>query len=164
MGRVWLQVASDFVRAFFEQNPISTLAVLVMRDGKAEPLTEASCNARQHLAAIERLEAEGGRGVVSLQNALELARECLRAVPSFTSREVLLLWATRGAPPHAVHLPLGSLLTPCTVRGAQVLLLSSSPSTSDPGDILQTVAGAYARTCMHACKWQLHCIHACMMT
>jgi len=105
---VEVDVASAFVRDFFEQNPISTLAVLVMRDMKAELLTELSCNPRQHLQALARLAEQGGRGEASLQNALELARESLHALPSFTSREVVLL--------------------------------SASLSTCDPGDIHMTIA------------------------
>ena len=105
---VEVDVAIAFVRDFFEQNPISTLAVLVMRDMKAELLTELSCNPRQHLEALARLVEQGGRGEASLQNALELARESLHAVPSFTSREVVLL--------------------------------SASLSTCDPGDIHMTIA------------------------
>ena len=105
---VEVDAASAFVRDFFDQNPISTLAVIATRDGRAELLTELSCNPRHHLQALAKLGEEGGRGESSLQNALELARESLHAVPSFTSREVLLL--------------------------------SASLNTCDPGDIHTTVA------------------------
>ena len=88
-----VDVASAFVKDFFEQNPISTLAVLTMRDGRAEQLTEASCNPRQHLNALTNLGEAGGRGDASLQNALELAREALQVTPPFTSREVVMMCA-----------------------------------------------------------------------
>ena len=104
---VMIEAASAFVASFFEQNPISTLAVIAIRDGRAELLAELSCNARQHLQALTRLGETGGRGEASLQNALELAREALQSVPRFTSREVVVL--------------------------------SASLSTCDPGDILATV-------------------------
>ena len=89
-----------------EKVTISSLALLVTRDGKAEMLTEPSCNARQHLAALKRLG--DCRGGASLQNVLELARQALESMASFVSREVLLL--------------------------------SASLSTCDPGDIHETIA------------------------
>ena len=105
---VMQSVAADFVAKFFEQNPISSLAVLATRNGKAEMLTEPSCNARQHLAALKQLGESSCKGDASLQNVLELARRGLEPVASFVSREVLLL--------------------------------SASLSTCDPGDIHETIA------------------------
>ena len=105
---VMVEAASAFVTDFFDQNPISTLAVIATRDGRADLLTELSCNPRQHLQALKTLGEDVGRGEASLQNALELARESLHAVPSFTSREVVML--------------------------------SASLSTCDPGDIYATAA------------------------
>ena len=90
---VMVDIAAAFVRDFLEKNPLSTLAVLTMRDGRTHQLSESSCNPRQHLQALSALAAEGGSGEASLQNALELARESLHATPSFTSREVVLLCA-----------------------------------------------------------------------
>ena len=99
-------VCAEFITKFFEQNPISSLAVLITKEGRAEMLTEPSCNARQHLQALQRLGE--CKGDASLQNVLELARQALESVASFVSREVLLL--------------------------------SASLSTSDPGDIHETIA------------------------
>ena len=92
--KAMVDAASSFVRDFFDQNPISTLALLTMRDGRAEQLTESSCNPRQHLQALAELGAGDGKGEASLQNALELSRESLQTTPSFTSREVLMLCAS----------------------------------------------------------------------
>ena len=105
---VMIEAAQQFVNDFFEQNPISTIAVLATRGGRAEMLTEPSCNPRQHIDALKSLSADNGRGEASLQNALELARESLHAVPSFTTREVLVL--------------------------------SASLSSCDPGDIFATIS------------------------
>ena len=103
---VMQDVCAEFITKFFEQNPISSLALLITKEGKAEMLTEPSCNARQHLQALQRLG--DCKGDASLQNVLELARQALESVASFVSREVLLL--------------------------------SASLSTSDPGDIHETIA------------------------
>ncbi|EOD08413.1 hypothetical protein EMIHUDRAFT_68255 [Emiliania huxleyi CCMP1516] len=84
---VMCDAASDFAGRFFEQNPVSTLAVLVTRREKAEALTQLSCNVRQHQQALRALAA-CAIGDASLQNALELARDTLSSVASFVSREV----------------------------------------------------------------------------
>ena len=85
---VMQDVATDFVNRFFDLNPVSSLAVLITRNAKAEALTPLSCNARQHVQAIRALSDTSGEA--SLQNALELARESLASVASFVSREVML--------------------------------------------------------------------------
>jgi len=103
---VMQDVAADFVGRFFDLNPVSSLAVLITRNAKAEALTPLSCNARQHVQAIRALTDTSGEA--SLQNVLELARESLVSVASFVSREVMLL--------------------------------SSSLTTCDPGDLHATVA------------------------
>eukprot|EP00966_Prymnesium_polylepis_P302888 6997370-Prymnesium_polylepis.1 len=79
---VMQEVASSFIRRYFEQNPISSLALIISRDGRAESRTEPSCNARQHLAELQRLTQTDCRGDASLQNSLDLAREALENVPS----------------------------------------------------------------------------------
>jgi transcription initiation factor TFIIH subunit 2 len=74
-------LASVFVTSFFEQNPVSTLAVLTTRKEKAEAVTPLSCNPRQHVQALKALAQEGGcAGEASLQNALEMARDSLASV------------------------------------------------------------------------------------
>jgi len=78
---VMADLGVEFVKAFFEQNPVSTLAVLVTRREKAEALTPLSCNARQHTAVLQALaQGDGCAGEASLQNALELAKESLASV------------------------------------------------------------------------------------
>ena len=42
------QVVSTFIDNFFDQNPISQLALVELRQGKAEKITELSGNARHH--------------------------------------------------------------------------------------------------------------------
>jgi transcription initiation factor TFIIH subunit 2 len=69
-----LSYAAAFVAEFFEQNPISQLAVLGMRDGLAVRVSPMSGNPAEHLAAINRLRSDEPKGNPSLQNALEMAR------------------------------------------------------------------------------------------
>lgn len=101
----------DYVREFFEQNPISQMSVLGMHDGVCIRISELSGNPAEHVAAIQGLRSkEDGKepkGAPSLQNALELARATLYHTPSHGTREVIVVF--------------GSLLS------------------LDPGDIHQTI-------------------------
>jgi transcription initiation factor TFIIH subunit 2 len=106
-----INYAQDYVREFFEQNPISQMSILGMHDGVCIRVTELSGNPAEHVAAIQGLRSkEDGKepkGAPSLQNALELARATLYHTPSHGTREVIVVF--------------GSLLS------------------LDPGDIHQTV-------------------------
>ncbi|KAF1923770.1 TFIIH basal transcription factor complex p44 subunit [Didymella exigua CBS 183.55] len=106
-----INYTQDYVREFFEQNPISQMSVLGMHDGICIRVSELSGNPAEHAAAILGLRSkETGKepkGAPSLQNALELARATLYHTPNHGTREVIVVF--------------GSLLS------------------LDPGDIHQTI-------------------------
>jgi transcription initiation factor TFIIH subunit 2 len=106
-----INYAQDYIREFFEQNPISQMSVLGMHDGVCIRVSELSGNPAEHVAAIQGLRSKDDgkepKGAPSLQNALELARATLYHTPSHGTREVIVVF--------------GSLLS------------------LDPGDIHQTV-------------------------
>ena len=87
------RAAGGFIAEFFDQNPISSLAVLVARRGGAERLTELSPARDAHLRALAGPLGAGAapEGDFSLQAALELAARSLALVPPYGTREVLLL-------------------------------------------------------------------------
>ena len=91
--RATVGVMRDFIMEFFDQNPISQIGIIVVRDGEADMLTNLSGNPKLHIQALERLEADPGLigGQFSLQNGLELAGRSLGHMPRHGSREVVLL-------------------------------------------------------------------------
>lgn len=72
-----LRYAQKFVQEFFEQNPISQLGIMGMKDGIAVQISEMSGNPTEHMLALHALRAEDPKGLPSLQNALEMARGSL---------------------------------------------------------------------------------------
>lgn len=110
-----IQYAQEYVREFFEQNPISQMSVLGMHDGLCIRVSELSGNPADHIMKIQGLRTPANpqdfskepKGSPSLQNALELARATLYHTPSHGTREVIVVF--------------GSLLS------------------LDPGDIHQTI-------------------------
>lgn len=70
-----MHYAVDFVREYFEQNPISQLGVIAMRDGVAVHISEMSGNPADHIDWLRSWEKKfEPRGNPSLQNALEMCR------------------------------------------------------------------------------------------
>jgi len=83
-------LAKEFVREYFDQNPISSLGVIVTRDAVAEKVSEMSGNPRRHTDAIDRACAATS-GDMTLQTSLDLAWSTLRLVPRAGTREVILI-------------------------------------------------------------------------
>lgn len=84
--------AADFVTEFFDQNPISQLSIVIMRNGLAQLVSEVSGNPHDHIEALKNLKKVEPEGDPSLQNALEISRGVLLHVASHCTREVLIVF------------------------------------------------------------------------
>lgn len=94
-----------FIREFFDQNPLSQVGLVTIKDGVSHCLTDLGGSPESHVKALMgKLECSGDS---SLQNALDLVHGYLNQIPSYGVREVLILY--------------------------------SSLSTCDPGDIMETI-------------------------
>ena len=94
----------DFIREFFEQNPISQLGILGMRDGVAVRISDMSGNPNDHINNVRDLRGKDPKGNPSLQNALEMARAALYHTPSHGTREVvIILGALLTSDPGDIH-------------------------------------------------------------
>lgn len=106
-----IRYASSFVSEFFEQNPISQLGIIGMRDGLAVRISNMSGNPNDHISSLQELRKQEPRGQPSLENALEMARASLFHAPSHGTREVLLVFgALHTADPGDVHLTIANLV------------------------------------------------------
>lgn len=85
-------VVQRFVRAFFDENPLSQLGILVLRNGVAERLSELSSSPEAHVSKLRGALDCGGDA--SLQNALSLALGTLGSAPPYGHREVVVLLAS----------------------------------------------------------------------
>ncbi|KAI6801468.1 TFIIH basal transcription factor complex, subunit SSL1 [Hortaea werneckii] len=93
-----------FVREFFEQNPISQLGILGMREGLAIRVSDMSGNPNDHINALKQLRGTEPKGNPSLQNALDMARAALYHTPSHGTREVVIvLGALLTSDPGDIH-------------------------------------------------------------
>lgn len=72
-----IRYCQDFVTEFFEQNPISQIGIIGMRDGIAVRVSDMSGNPSDHISNLQTLRTEDPKGQPSLQNALDMARAAL---------------------------------------------------------------------------------------
>ncbi|KAL4856793.1 General transcription factor IIH subunit 2 [Chlorella vulgaris] len=84
-------VLQQFVRTFFDENPLSQLGLVILRNGVAERLTELSSSPEAHIAKLRQNLDTGGDA--SLQNALDLCVDALKSIPPYGHREVLIMLA-----------------------------------------------------------------------
>lgn len=101
---VWTLNAAvrPFIRDFFDQNPLSQIGILILRDGLAEKVSDLSPNLQDHEQALDKLIEQhqsssdavapySPKGAISLLNCLKVAHSILSHVPNHGTREVLML-------------------------------------------------------------------------
>jgi hypothetical protein len=89
------QVVTTLLQDFFDQNPISQVALVELRDGKAEKITELSGNARHHKSKLEeRLNQWNGcgKGAASLRSVSHSVVIALRAIVKLCFVMGLQVW------------------------------------------------------------------------
>ncbi|KAF4155860.1 hypothetical protein CNMCM6069_007621 [Aspergillus lentulus] len=135
-----LRYAQEFVREFFEQNPISQLGVLGLRDGLAIRVSDMSGNPTEHISAIQALRDHDPKGLPSLQNGLEMARGALFHTPSHGTREVFVIFGSLlSSDPGDIHQTITTLINDkIRVRiaglAAQVAICRELCSRTNAGD------------------------------
>ncbi|KAH9671087.1 General transcription factor IIH subunit 2 [Citrus sinensis] len=80
-----------FVREFFDQNPLSQIGLVTVKDGVANCLTDLGGSPEAHIKVL--MGKLGCSGDSSLQNALDLVQGLLSQIPSYGHREVLILYS-----------------------------------------------------------------------
>lgn len=96
-----LGLLQEFIHAYFDDNPLSHLGFVLVKDGEAEILTPLSSNAKTHRTALQTVgpmvateaAARATGGEFSLQNGLEVAGRSLGHQPRHGSREIVVLTA-----------------------------------------------------------------------
>lgn len=135
-----LRFASEFATEYFEQNPISQLGIIGMRDGVAIRISDMSGNPTEHIERLKAFRDQQPQGNPSLQNALEMSRAALYHAPSHGTREILIIYgALLSSDPGDIHQTIASLITDrirVSVVGlaAQVAICEELCSKTNAGD------------------------------
>ncbi|KAF4632289.1 hypothetical protein G7Y89_g5836 [Cudoniella acicularis] len=135
-----LRYASEFVTEYFEQNPISQIGVIGMRDGLAIRISDMSGNPTEHIERLKAFREQQPQGNPSLQNALEMSRAALYHAPSHGTREILIIYgALLSSDPGDIHDTITALIADrirVSIVGlaAQVAICAELCSRTNAGD------------------------------
>lgn len=106
-----INYAIEFVNEFFDQNPISQLGIVIMRNGLAHLVSEVSGNPHDHIEALKSLRRTDPSGDPSLQNALEMCRGLLVHVAAHCTREVVVIFGSLfTSDPSDIHKTIATLV------------------------------------------------------
>ncbi|KAL2021130.1 hypothetical protein VTK56DRAFT_7436 [Thermocarpiscus australiensis] len=146
-----LNYAVEFVREYFEQNPISQMGIVGMRDGIAVRISDMSGNPADHIEKLRAwAEQQEPQGNPSLQNALEMCRGALFHTPSHGTREVLIIYgALLSSDPGDIHDTIANLVADrirVSVVGlaAQVAICAELCARTNGGGSGDAADGSYA--------------------
>lgn len=135
-----IQYSIDFIHEFFDQNPISQVGIVIMRNGLAQLVSQVSGNPQDHIDVLKKIRKQEPKGNPSLQNALEMARGLLLPIPSHCTREVLIIFGSLSSTdPSDIHQTIASLVDErirCKVIGlsAQVAICKELCKQTNYGD------------------------------
>ncbi|CAB9496346.1 transcription factor IIH subunit 2 [Seminavis robusta] len=94
---VTIEILQNFVQEYYDQNPLSHLGFILIKNGEAEILTQLSSSSKAHKLALQSVaqmaasEGPTGGGEFSLQNGIEVAGRSLGHQPRHGSREIVIL-------------------------------------------------------------------------
>jgi len=80
-----------FIEEFFDQNPISQVGIILLKNKRAEKITELAGYYKNHVKMLQGIAKMSLNGEPSLQNGLEVALSTLKMIPAHASREILMI-------------------------------------------------------------------------
>lgn len=88
-----LQLVGDFIKDFLDGNSIGQLGIIITRNKRAERISELSGNPIKLLKDLEKWnDPNSCKGEASLQNSLEVAFSMLKNLPTYSSREIIMIF------------------------------------------------------------------------
>ncbi|EFC50254.1 RNA polymerase II transcription factor TFIIH subunit [Naegleria gruberi] len=85
-----ISTAKEFIKEYFDQNPLSQLGIITTKNGVAKILKELTGNVKQ---LVSELKKSFG-GDPSLQNVLNLSYDSLHQIPNYGSKEVVVIYCS----------------------------------------------------------------------
>lgn len=100
-----ITMAKEFIKEYFDQNPLSQMGLIVTKNGVAKSLKELTGNVKQLVSELKKLHDDANRhsashptrsfgGDPSLQNVLNLSYDSLHQIPNYGSKEVVIIYCS----------------------------------------------------------------------
>ncbi|EKX72661.1 conserved hypothetical protein [Theileria equi strain WA] len=84
----------EFVKELFHQGPITQIGLIGLRNKVSTMISQLGTNPDEQIELLGNALKEGPSGTASLQNGLEMALTILSTLPSYTTREVLIIFGS----------------------------------------------------------------------
>ncbi|OQR79357.1 general transcription factor IIH subunit 2-like [Tropilaelaps mercedesae] len=81
----------SFVERFYDENPISQMAIVATSNKRAEKISDLSGNPIKHKEGLLKLKDRLPIGEPSLQNSINMAANVLQHMPAHSSREIIII-------------------------------------------------------------------------
>eukprot|EP00922_Rhytidocystis_sp_ex-Travisia-forbesii_P060910 GHVS01090348.1.p1 GENE.GHVS01090348.1~~GHVS01090348.1.p1 ORF type:complete len:428 (+),score=59.66 GHVS01090348.1:105-1388(+) len=89
-----LDLTEEFIREFFQQNPIGQMGSLALIDSDAHLVQSLSASPEEQINKLKEAKRKALSGAPSLMNGLERALAILTSLPLYGSREVLIIFGS----------------------------------------------------------------------
>ncbi|XP_022649374.1 general transcription factor IIH subunit 2-like [Varroa jacobsoni] len=86
-----LHQMENFVDRFYDENPISQMAIVATSNKRAEKISDLSGNPLKHKEGLAKLKDRLPVGEPSLQNSINMAANVLQHMPAHSSRELIII-------------------------------------------------------------------------
>ncbi|XP_063695399.1 general transcription factor IIH subunit 2-like [Bolinopsis microptera] len=132
------KLSEQFILEFYDQNPISQIGVIAVKNGKGQKISDLSSNINKHIANIKAQKA--CEGAFSLYNGLETAFKILSSMPSYASREIIIVAGSlTSVDPH----PINDMLTQLAESNIRVSVIGLSASVQIFNRVSSATNGTY---------------------
>ena len=89
------ELTNNFIPKFFQDNPLSYISIVVMRDGEAQFLTRMNGQPKFQIKKLKEFAiANNPSGQCSIVKAIDLVLKSSVDSPMYASREILVLWGS----------------------------------------------------------------------
>lgn len=132
------KLVEQFILEFYDQNPISQIGVIVVKNGKGQKISDLSSNINKHITNIKSQTTCEGQ--FSLYNGLELAHKTLSNMPSYGSREVVMI---AGSLTSVDPRPINEMLTSLSESNISVSVIGLSASVQIFNRVTTATGGSY---------------------
>ena len=123
------ELTNNFIPKFFQENPLSYISIVIMRDGEAHFLTRMNGQPKFQIKKLKEFAiANNPSGSCSIVKAIDLIIKSSVDSPMYASREVLVIWGSLSSA-DAVDTPISPYLTEKISRESNLALnvVSMSP-------------------------------------
>ena len=117
------KLLQQFILEFYDQNPISQIGIIAIKNGMGKRISELSSNINKHVDTLDKLS--DCEGHFSLYNGLELASQKLCSMPSYASREIIIC---AGALTSVDPKPIDEMLTSLSHNNIRVSFIGLAAS------------------------------------